>query len=77
MEKTCENSEVKNDLFVRVKTTKTSRFRNQDELQNTVTMVAVEVNEANTETIDALDLNIHIQSRAGSKVTKADAGKTA
>jgi hypothetical protein len=38
-------------------------------------MVAVELNEVESETEEGFDLNIHIQSRAGSKLTKADAGK--
>lgn len=77
MEKNCENNEVKNDLFVRVKATKSPKQSIPTELREKITMVAVEVSEAQTETADVLDLNIHIQSRCGSKLTKADAGKTA
>lgn len=75
MENTCENNEVKNDLFIRVKAKKMPRFKAGPELAHKVTMVAVEVSEEQTETADILDLNIHIQSRGGSKLTKADSGK--
>lgn len=75
MENTCENNEVKNDLFVRVKAKKVPRFKAVPELADRVTMVSVEVSEEQTETEEIFDLNIHIQSRAGSKLTKADAGK--
>lgn len=77
MENTCENNEAKNDLFVRVKTTKTPKLKTSKELSNRVTMVAVEVNEEENETSESFDLNLHVQSRAGSKLTKADSGKTA
>jgi len=75
MENTCENNEVKNDLFIRVKATKSPKYKAPAELSDKITMVAVEVSETQTETADILDLNIHIQSRAGSKLTKADSGK--
>lgn len=75
MENTCENNEVKNDLFVRVKAKKVPRFKAGPELANKVTMVSVEVSEEQNETEEIFDLNIHIQSRAGSKLTKADSGK--
>lgn len=77
MENNCENTGTKNDLFVRVKATKSPKFRAPAELSERVTSVAVEVNEELTETAESFDLNIHIQSRADSKLTKADAGKTA
>lgn len=75
MEKNCENNEVTNDLFIRVKAKKVARFKAGPELGKAVKMVAVEVSEEQTETEETLDLNIHIQSRAGSKLTKADSGK--
>ena len=77
MEKNCENNELKNDLFLRVKATKSPKQNLPGELTEKITMVAVEVSEAQTDTADILDLNIHIQSRCGSKLTKADSGKTA
>jgi hypothetical protein len=75
MENTCGNSETKNDLFIRVKAKKMPRFKAGPELADRVTMVAVEVSEEQTETADILDLNIHVQTRDGSKLTKADSGK--
>lgn len=75
MQNNCENSEVKNDLFVRIKVKKMPRYKAPAELADKVQMIAVEVDETETETESSLDLNIHIQSRAGSKLTKADAGK--
>lgn len=75
MENTCENNEVKNDIFVRVKAKKIPRYKAGPELANRVTMVAVEVSEEQTDTAEIFDLNIHIQTKDGSKLTKADAGK--
>lgn len=75
MENRCENNEVKNDLFIRVKATKSPKMKMPDELSDKVTMVAVEVCEEQIDTAEVFDLNIHIQSRAGSKLTKADSGK--
>jgi hypothetical protein len=75
MENHLENQEVKNDIFVRVKAKKIPRYKAPAELADKVTMVSVELNEVESETEEGFDLNIHIQSRAGSKLTKADAGK--
>ena len=75
MENKGENKEVKNDLFIRVKATKSPKLKMPSELSDKVTMVAVEVCEEQIDTADAFDLNIHIQTRAGSKLTKADSGK--
>lgn len=75
MQNSCENTEVKNDLFVRVKVKKAPKYKAPSEVSDKVHMIAIEVDETETETESSLDLNIHIQSRAGSKLTKADAGK--
>jgi hypothetical protein len=72
MERNCENSEVKNDLFVRIKVKKMPRYKAPAELADKVQMIAVEVDETETEKESTLDLNIHIQSRAGIKLAKAD-----
>jgi hypothetical protein len=75
MEKHLENKEVTNDIFVRVKVKKAPKYKAPSELSDKVKMVSVELNEVECETEEGFDLNIHIQSRAGSKLTKADAGK--
>lgn len=75
MQNNCEKNEVKNDLFIRVKASKSPKSKLPTEQIEKVSMIAVEVSEAQTDTAEVLDLNIHIQSRAGSKLTKADAGK--
>lgn len=75
MENHLENKEVTNDIFVRVKVKKAPKYKAPAELSDKVKMVAVELNEVESETEEGFDLNIHIQSRAGSKLTKADAGK--
>ena len=75
MENHLENKEVANDIFVRVKVKKAPKYKAPSELSDKVKMVAVELNEVECETEEGFDLNIHIQSRAGSKLTKADAGK--
>lgn len=75
MENNCENAEVKNDLFVRVKVKKSPKYKAPAEVTDKVHMIAIEVDETETEKESILDLNIHIQSRAGSKLTKADSGK--
>jgi hypothetical protein len=77
MENTCGNNEVKNDLFVRVKATKSPKDKTDLGLLEKTTMIAVEVSEAQTENANVLDLNIHIQSRANAAQTRADAGRIA
>jgi len=71
MENKCENNEVKNDLFIRVKAKKVPRFKAGPELGDRVKMVAVEVSEEQTETEETLDLNIHIQTERKLKVCDA------
>lgn len=75
MENHLENKEVTNDVFVRVKVKKVPKYKAPSELSDKVKMVSVELNEVESETEEGFDLNIHIQSRAGSKLTKADSGK--
>lgn len=75
MEKNDEIIEVKDDLFIRIKAKKTKGMNLPEEVTNKVTLVSVEVDEVQNETESILDLNIHVQSRAGAKLTKADAGK--
>ena len=75
MENHLENKEVTNDIFVRVKVKKAPKYKAPSELSDKIKMVAVELNEVESETEEGFDLNIHIQSRAGSKLTKADSGK--
>lgn len=76
MENTGKNNEATNDLFVRIKATKSPKNKTELELLEKTTMIAVEVNESQIEASNILDVNIHIQSRVeGSKLTKADAGK--
>jgi hypothetical protein len=75
MEKNDEIIEVKDDLFIRIKAKKTPGMNLPEEVTNKVTLVSVEVDEVQNETESILDLNIHVQSRAGAKLTKADAGK--
>jgi uncharacterized membrane protein YcjF (UPF0283 family) len=75
MENTSEMTEVKNDLFVRIKVKKAPKYKAPSEVSDKVHMIAIEVDEVETEKGSTLELNIHIQSRAGSKLTKADAGK--
>jgi hypothetical protein len=76
MENSNKFNEATNDLFVRVKSTKTPKNKTELELLEKTTMIAVDVNESQIEASNVLDVNIHIQSRAaGSKLTKADAGK--
>jgi hypothetical protein len=77
MENTCAKTEVKNDLFVRIKATKSPKINVPGEQSDKIIMVAVEVNEERTEIAEIFDLNIHIQSSAEIKLTKADSGKTA
>jgi len=75
MENHLDNKEVTNDIFVRVKVKKAPKYKAPSELSDKVKMVSVELNEVESETEEGFDLNIHIQSRAGSKLTKADSGK--
>jgi hypothetical protein len=75
MENHLEDKEVKNDIFVRLKVKKAPKYKAPAELSDKVSMVSVELNEVESETEEGFDLNIHIQSRAGSKLTKADSGK--
>ena len=75
MENHLENKEVTNDIFVRVKVKKAPKYKAPSGLSDNVKMVSVELNEVESETEEGFDLNIHIQSRAGSKLTKADSGK--
>jgi hypothetical protein len=71
MENTNFSNEIKNDLFIRVKATKSPKEQTDLELLEKTTMIAVEVSEAQIENTNVLDLNIHIQSRAGSKNSNA------
>ena len=71
MENTNSSNEMKNDLFIRVKATKSPKNQTDLELLEKTTMIAVEVSEAQIENTNVLDLNIHIQSRAGSKNSTA------
>lgn len=75
MENHLESKVVTNDIFVRVNVKKAHKYKAPSELSDKVKMVSVELNEVESETEEGFDLNIHIQSRAGSKLTKADAGK--
>lgn len=66
-----ENTEEKNDVFVRLKTKKASLYKAGPELTDKVTMVEVEISEEQTETTAILDLNVHIQTQRKLKVTDA------
>ncbi len=71
MENTNGSNEIKNDLFIRVKAAKSPKDQTDLELAEKTTMIAVEVSEAQIENANVLDLNIHIQSRTGSKNSTA------
>lgn len=75
MENTCGNNTVKNDLFVRVKATKSPKYKAPAELSDKVKMIAIEVTETETETSESIEVNLHFQVEG--KLTKADSGKTA
>ncbi len=69
------NEQARHDLFVRVKTKKSPKHLNLRGVKDIVKMLSVEVDETETEDSETTEVNIHFQSRAGSKLTKADAGK--
>jgi hypothetical protein len=60
MEKQTEN---KQDLFVRVKATRSPEQNTESEGSDQVDMIAVEVNQKETESEKIIELNIHIQAR--------------
>lgn len=60
MEKQTEN---KQDLFVRVKATRSPKQNTESEGSDQVDMIAVEVNQKETESEKIIELNIHIQAR--------------
>jgi hypothetical protein len=60
MEKPTEN---KQDLFVRVKATRSPKQNTESEGSDQVDMIAVEVNQKETDSEKIIELNIHIQAR--------------
>jgi regulator of replication initiation timing len=55
---------IKNDLFIRISASKKAVAEQRGNLSSKITMVAVEVSEAQTETGETLDINIHLQTEA-------------
>ena len=55
---------IKNDLFIRIGANKKAIAEQRGNLSSKITMVAVEVSEAHTETSESLDINIHLQTEA-------------
>lgn len=74
---TTQTTEVKSDVFVRIKSKKAPREKVPAELTDKIKTVTVEVDESFTDTNECFEVNIHFQARDGSKLTKADSGKTA
>ncbi len=58
-----KQSENKKDLFVRVKATRSPEENTSTEASDQVDMIAVEVNQKETESEKIIELNIHIQTR--------------
>jgi hypothetical protein len=55
---------IKNDLFIRIGANKKVNAEQRGNQSSKITMVAVEVSEAHTETGESLDINIHLQTEA-------------
>ncbi len=55
---------IKNDLFIRISANKKAIAEQRGNQSSKITMVAVEVSEAQTETSESLDINIHLQTEA-------------
>jgi len=60
-----EQKKVKSELVVTIKDKKRSRFKAGTELADKVNLVAIEVDEENTEEAESLFISVHIQ-RSGS-----------
>lgn len=58
-----ERQERKEDLFVRVKATRTTKPKTVEEGSDQVESIAVEVNQSETPEGRVIELNIHIQAR--------------
>jgi len=56
-------AEIKNDLFVRVKATRSPKPKTNTEGSDQVKSIAVEVNQSQTAEGRVIELNIHIQVR--------------
>ncbi|MFZ5551576.1 MAG: hypothetical protein ACOZCO_00565 [Bacteroidota bacterium] len=71
MENTNETGGEKKDLFIRLKIKKSGQCETRPEGCNRLSLASIEVNEERSDTVETLDLSIHIQSQ--SKVTKTEA----
>jgi hypothetical protein len=63
MSKTADKTENKNDLFVRVKATRSIKQDLNPTQEVNSEMIAVEVQQTQTESTNMIELNIHIQAR--------------
>ena len=59
-----ENKPVKSDLFIRIGANKKVSAEQGANNSSKITLVAVEVSEAQTETSESLEISIHLQSEA-------------